>query len=124
MATAVKVEQVPAEIAMKFVTDDDMTWTAFFEEELTPNVWTPITITGTSPQAMIKRREKDDEILEEWALTPDTPSAGYLVLSLNDVETKALGTGTFYTSIRLTRGGYTRTYMAGSVEIQRRSTYD
>jgi hypothetical protein len=124
MANVAKVWQEPVELDMRLVVDDDITWTAFFEEELSPGVFTPMTLTGLQIQGMIKAKEKDDTVLDTWTLQPDFPAVGYLTMSLNDTQTKNLGVVTVWTSIRITRAGYTRTYLAGKIALTRRATYD
>lgn len=121
------VRQDPVIVEMSFTVDDDMMWTAFFEEDPDGNdIFTVIDMVADVEdiQAMIKKKEKDDTVLANWTVAPNSPTTGWATFSLDEAQTKALGPGTFFSSIRLTRDGYTRTYLVLNMTLTRRTTYD
>lgn len=124
MASVVKISQDPIPIELSAVADDDFSWSVYFEEELTAGVFTPMALSTQNPEAMIKKKETDPEELDHWTIVADNPSVGWMTLSLTDAQTKELGKGKFWTSVRLTKGTYTRTYLAGPFELTQKATYD
>lgn len=96
---------------------DDLVLTFRVTEAGALYVWTGATLEG-----QIRMTDTSPVVLTTFTLTPTV--AGSLRASLTDSQIEALGAGTFYYSIRITKNAITRTWVKGALVITPAATQD